>query len=154
MIKITITKGNYIPGIPKHQFKLRAQYQVTPEWSIGTNIVAFSDRFLHGNENNKHQENSAGCSTDDEIACAKGKTAGFTVVNLDSQYNLGQGWQLWAKAINVFDQDYYSTGRLAGNAFTATGNTFEAETNEWRGAAFLSPGAPRAGWIGVRYEFK
>jgi len=155
--QITITKGNYIPGIPKHQFKLRAQYQVTPDWSIGTNIAAFSDRFLHGNENNQHQENSAACSalaSRDEVACAKGKSPGFTIVNLDSQYNIGQGWQLWAKAINVFDQDYYSSGRLAGNAFTGAGNTFSTDKDDWRGAAFLSPGAPRAGWVGVRYEFK
>ena len=152
--EIIVNKGDYIPGIPKHQFKLRAQYQMTPEWSFGTNIAAFSDRYLHGNENNKHQENSAGCSSSHEVACAKGKSAGFTVVNLDSQYNLGQGWQLWAKAINVFDTDYYTTGRLAGNAFTGSGNTFELEKDEWRGAAFLAPGAPRAGWIGVRYEFK
>ncbi len=153
--EISVKKGNYIPGIPKHQFKLRAQYQITPEWSFGTNITAFSDRYLHGNENNQHQENSAACATNaDEVACAKGKSAGFTIVNLDSQYKLSQGWQVWAKAINIFDTDYYTTGRLAGNAFTATGNTFESEKDEWRGASFLAPGAPRAGWIGVRYEFK
>jgi outer membrane receptor protein involved in Fe transport len=152
--EIEVNKGNYIPGIPKHQFKLRAQYQITPEWSFGTNIAAFSDRYLHGNENNKHQENSAGCSSSDEVACAKGKSAGFTIVNLDSQYKLGQGWQVWAKAINIFDTDYYTTGRLAGNAFTGPGNTFADDKDDWRGAAFLAPGAPRAGWIGVRYEFK
>jgi outer membrane receptor protein involved in Fe transport len=155
--EISVKKGNYIPGIPKHQFKLRAQYQITPEWSFGTNITAFSDRYLHGNENNQHQENSAACTADasiDEVACAKGKSAGFTIVNLDSQYKLSQGWQVWAKAINVFDTDYYSTGRLAGNAFTDAGNTFETNKDDWRGAAFLAPGAPRAGWIGVRYEFK
>ena len=93
-------------------------------------------------------------SLDNGVACAKGKSAGFTVVNLDSQYNLGQGWQIWAKAINVFDTDYYTTGRLAGNAFTGPGNTFADDTAYWRGAAFLAPGAPRAGWLGLRYEFK
>ena len=75
-------------------------------------------------------------------------------MNLDSQYNLGNGWKIWAKAINVFDSDYYTAGRLGVNAFTASGNTFETQTDEWRGAAFVSPGAPRAGWLGVRYEFK
>ena len=153
---IAINKGDFIPGIPKHQLKLRAQYQITPEWSFGTNITAFSARYLHGNENNQHQANSADCDVDgdDHPACAKGKSAGFTIVNLDSQYNIGKGWQVWAKAINVFDNDYYSSGRLATNAFTARGNRFETETDEWRGAAFMSPGAPRAGWLGIRYEFK
>ena len=162
--ELNIKKGNFIPGIPKHQLKLRAQYEITPEWSFGGNLIAFSSRYMHGNENNGHQANSAECQTYDageevhNTPCAKGKLPAFAIVNLDSQYNLGNGWKIWAKAINVFDSDYYTTGRLGVNAFTDTGNTFSdsanANTDSWRGAAFVSPGAPRAGWLGVRYEFK
>ncbi|QDC89437.1 TonB-dependent receptor [Candidatus Methylopumilus universalis] len=162
--ELNVKKGNFIPGIPKHQLKLRAQYQITPEWSFGGNLIAFSSRYMHGNENNGHQANSAECQTYDageevhNTPCAKGKLPAFAIVNLDSQYNLGNGWKIWAKAINVFDSDYYTTGRLGVNAFTDTGNTFSdsanANTDSWRGAAFVSPGAPRAGWLGVRYEFK
>ncbi|NDH09771.1 MAG: TonB-dependent receptor [Gammaproteobacteria bacterium] len=158
--ELNVKKGNFIPGIPKHQIKLRAQYQITPEWSFGGNLVAFSDRFMHGNENNAHQANSADCEAvppageENKTPCAKGKLPAFAVVNLDSQYNLGNGWKIWAKAINVFDSDYFTTGRLGVNAFTDSGNTFEPDTDHWKGAAFVSPGAPRAGWLGVRYEFK
>ena len=158
--ELFVKKGNFIPGIPKHQVKLRAQYQITPEWSFGGNLVAFSSRYMHGNENNGHQANSADCEStspsgeENKTPCSKGKLPAFAVVNLDSQYNLGNGWQVWAKAINVFDSDYYTTGRLGVNAFTDSGNTFEADTDHWKGAAFVSPGAPRAGWLGVRYEFK
>ena len=159
--ELNVKKGNFIPGIPKHQVKLRAQYQITPEWSFGGNLVAFSDRYMHGNENNGHQANSADCEVtpppsaeENKTPCSKGKLPAFAVVNLDSQYNLGNGWQVWAKAINVFDSDYYTTGRLGVNAFTDSGNAFEADTDHWKGAAFVSPGAPRAGWLGVRYEFK
>jgi outer membrane receptor protein involved in Fe transport len=150
---IEVNKGNYLAGIPKHQFKLRAQYEVIPAWTVGANLVAFSSRYMHGNENNKHQANAATCDVDtgdgDEIPCGKGKTAGYTIVNLDTQYNVGGGWKVFAKAINVFDKDYETTGRLGMSHFGSAGNW----SDDTLGTRLLSPGAPRAGWIGVRYEF-
>ena len=148
--QINITKGNYLAGIPKHQFKLRGAYDVTPDWSVGANLLAFSSQYMRGNENNKHEENSALCATaSDEVNCGKGKIAGYAIVNLDSQYNVGKGWKLFAKAINVFDQDYASVGRLGISRFDSAG----VWSTDGIGSAFVAPGAPRAGWIGVRYEF-
>jgi hypothetical protein len=150
--KITVNKGNYIPGIPKHQFKLRAQYEVIPAWTVGANLVAFSDRYMHGNENNGHQTNSAACRNaagSELITCGKGKTAGYAIVNLDTQYNVGGGWKVFAKAINIFDKDYETTGRLGATHFGSSG-IWDPET---AGSRLVAPGAPRAGWIGVRYEF-
>jgi outer membrane receptor protein involved in Fe transport len=150
---IEVNKGNYLAGIPKHQFKLRAQYEVIPAWTVGANLVAFSSRYMHGNENNKHQANAATCDVDtgdgDEIPCGKGKTSGYAIVNLDTQYNVGSGWKVFAKAINVFDKDYETTGRLGMSHFGSAGNW----SDDTLGTRLLSPGAPRAGWIGVRYEF-
>ena len=150
---IEVNKGTYLAGIPKHQFKLRAQYEVIPAWTVGANLVAFTSRYMHGNENNKHQANAATCDVDnadgDEIPCGKGKTSGYTIVNLDTQYNVGSGWKVFAKAINVFDKDYETTGRLGASHFGSTG----IWSDETLGTRLLSPGAPRAGWIGVRYEF-
>jgi outer membrane receptor protein involved in Fe transport len=147
---ITVNKGNYLAGIPKHQFKLRAQYEVIPAWTVGANLVAFTSRFMHGNENNGHQANSAACRRDaDEITCGSGKIGGYTIVNLDTQYNVGSGWKVFAKAINIFDKDYETTGRLGASHFGSTG----IWNDEAGGSRLLAPGAPRAGWIGVRYEF-
>jgi hypothetical protein len=50
-----------MPSIPAHQFKARVQYDVTPNWSVGTNLVYFSDQYVMGNENNEHQANTATC---------------------------------------------------------------------------------------------
>jgi outer membrane receptor protein involved in Fe transport len=147
---IQVTKGKYLAGIPKHQFKLRAQYEVIPTWTVGANLVAFSSRYMHGNENNGHQANSLACAEDgDEIPCGKGKTGGYTVVNLDTQYNVGSGWKVFAKAINVFDKDYETTGRLGMSHFGSNG----VWSDDTTGSRLVAPGAPRAGWIGVRYEF-
>ena len=152
---IEVKKGNRMPSIPEQQFKLRAQFDVTPKWSIGTNLVYFSDQYVMGNENNKHQAGAAGCLNNNtgslrnnDIACGSGKIGDYTVVNLDSQYNFGGGWKAFAKAINIFDNDYYVAGRLAETMFDASG----AYGQEIKSRGVI-PGAPRAAWIGMRYEF-
>jgi outer membrane receptor protein involved in Fe transport len=148
-----VQKGDRMPSIPAHQFKARAQYDVTPKWSVGTNLVYFSDQYVIGNENNEHQANTATCLISGSLrenkrACGSGKISDYTVVNLDTQYNFGGGWKAFAKAINIFDNDYYVAGRLAETMFDASG-AYGAEIKS-RG---VIPGAPRAAWIGVRYEF-
>ena len=137
-----VRKGNYLAGIPKHQFKLRAQYEVLPKWTVGTNVVYYSDQFVHGNDNNSHVSG----------ALTPGKLSGYTVVNLDSQVDVGQGWKVFAKAINIFDKDYYSAGRLGETYFSSSGAWDGTDAGE-RSLTSVVPGAPRAGWIGVRYEF-
>ena len=145
-----VSKGDRMPSIPEHQFKLRAQYDVTPKWSVGTNLVYFSDQYVIGNENNEHQANTATCSPlrDNKRACGSGKISDYTVVNLDSQYNFGGGWKAFAKAVNIFDHDYYVAGRLAETMFDASGSY----NNEIKSRGVI-PGAPRAAWFGLRYEF-
>ena len=159
---ISVKKGDYLPSIPKHQLKLRAQYQVTPDWSVGANLIGYTSQYVWGNENNSHQPNATdtltrtGCGEVSDSgnnqtkgpACGSGKIAGYAVVNLDTQYNIGKGWKAFAKAINIFDQDYNVAGRFVETMFDASG-TYGSETTS-RG---LIPGSPRAGWIGVRYEF-
>ena len=151
--QIFVKPGDRLPSIPEHQLKLRAQYQATPDWSIGANLTAFSSQYVMGNENNQHVANSEGCLEsgslrDNSAACGAGKIKGYTVVNLDSQYKIGSGWTAFAKVINVFDQNYNVAGRLAETMFDASG-AYGAEIK----SLGLIPGAPRAGWIGVRYEF-
>lgn len=159
---ITVKKGDYLPSIPKHQLKLRAQYQATPDWSFGANLIAYTQQYIWGNENNDHQANAAesdertACGLESDSvaglskgpACGSGRIKGYTVVNLDTQYNIGKGWSAFAKAINIFDQNYNVSGRLAETMFDSTG-AYGSETNV-RG---LLPGAPRAAWVGFRYEF-
>ena len=142
-----------MPSIPAHQFKARAQYDVTPKWSVGTNLVYFSDQYVMGNENNEHQANTSTCLISGSLrenkrACGSGKISDYTVVNLDTQYNFGGGWKAFAKAINIFDNDYYVAGRLAETMFDASG----AYGGEIKSRGVI-PGAPRAAWIGMRYEF-
>ncbi len=154
--EIDIKSGDRLPGLPEHQLKLRAQYQATPDWSIGANLVAFSSQYVMGNENNKHAANGPDCVgdnlRDNDYACGAGKIKGYTVVNLDSQYKIGSGWTAFAKVINLFDENYNVAGRLAETMF-GTNGAYGAGSNQEIKSLGLIPGAPRAGWIGVRYEF-
>lgn len=146
---IYVKPGDRIPSIPAHQVKLRAQYAVTPSWSIGSNVIGFSDAYVWGNENNQHRANSANCVADtEECATGNGKVSGYFIVNLDTQYNIGNGWKAFAKATNIFDREYNVSGRLAETMFAADG-TYGTESKQLG----LLPGAPRAAWIGARYEF-
>jgi outer membrane receptor protein involved in Fe transport len=142
---IRVKKGDRLANLPDHAFKLRMQYLVTPNWTVGTNINTFSDVFVRGNENNAHQANNG----DANFVQDSGKIGGYTVVNLDTRYKFGNsGWQVFAKAINIFDKEYASGGLLGENWFSNGAFAGEDEPSK-----MLMPGAPRAGWFGVRYEF-
>lgn len=143
----TARKGDRIPSIPQHQLKLRAQYQVTPDWNVGSNIIGFSDHYVWGNENNRHRAGQ--CPDNEDCTNGRGKLGGYFIVNLDTQYNIGNGWKAFAKAINIFDRDYYVGGRFGETQF-ATNGMYAGEESRPLG---LLPGAPRAAWLGVRYDF-
>ncbi len=156
---ITVSKGDYLAGIPKHQLKLRGEWRAMPNWTIGATMVAFSDQYARGNENNKHkamtsaEQSAATAGADDNAYSGSGKVSGYAVFNLDTRYKFANtGWQLFGKVNNVFDHEYYSSGLLGENAFIGAGGTFDTAAGSNK-ELFLAPGAPRAGWIGVRYEF-
>lgn len=144
----TARAGDRIPAIPQHQLKLRGQLSVTPSWNVGANVIGYSNQFVYGNENNAHQSNATDCNAGADCAAGRGRLSGYFIVNLDSQYNFGNGWKMFAKATNIFDKDYYIAGRLAESLFDSSG-TFGAEGK----VLSLLPGAPRAAWVGLRYEF-
>lgn len=142
---INVSKGDRLANLPEHALKLRLQYAVTSNWSVGTNVNTFSDVYVRGNENNKHRANDG----DANHVQDSGKIGGYTVVNLDTRYKFGNsGWQVFAKAINIFDKEYASGGLLGENWFANGAFAGEDEPSK-----MVMPGAPRAGWLGVRYEF-
>lgn len=156
---ITVSRGDYLAGIPKHQLKLRGEWRAMPNWTIGSTIVAFSDQYARGNENNQHkamtstEQTAATAGNDTNSYSGSGKVAGYAVFNLDTRYKFGStGWQLFGKLNNVFDHEYYSSGLLGENAFIGAGSTFDTAAGSNK-ELFLAPGAPRAGWVGLRYDF-
>ncbi len=130
--QISVTKGDKIPGIAQHTFKIRAAYEVTPAWNIGTNVVLAAGQYARGDENNQD---------------VNGEVPGYAVMHLDTHYSVNETWKLFAKVNNVFDTRYATFGVLGGNIYNLDG--FGNQINE----QFRSPAAPRAAWVGVSYEF-
>jgi len=140
---IQVEDGDYLPNIPKHSFKLRTVYKPDPAWHLGATMTAFSSSYMMGNEN---QEN------DSSVNGLQSEVPGYAVVNLDSEYkfsNMFDGWRIYAKVTNLFDNKYYTGGRIAESRVNADRSFSEEEI----ATASLVGGAPRAGWVGLRYEF-
>ena len=134
----TAKSGDYLPNIPKHSLKLRAAYDFMPSFTAGLNMIASGSIFARGDENNQ----------DD-----KGKVAGYTVFNADANWRFHQNWSGFLKVTNILDKDYASLGILGTNAFNTADKSFNADPTTWQSEQFQSPGAPRAAWVGMRYEF-
>ena len=130
--EIQVTKGDRIPGIARQTLKIRAAYDVTPSWNVGTNIVVAAGQYARGDEYNQD---------------VNGKVPGYAVLHLDTHYSINNNWKLFAKINNVFDTQYATFGVLGGNIFSLDG------ANNPINEQFRSPAAPRAGWVGVTYEF-
>lgn len=134
---IAIAPGNSIPGIPRHNLKFRLDYDVTEQWSIGSNILYSSAVFARGDENN---------------ADVRGKVPGYTVVNLDSRYKVTKNIEFFARVNNLFDRQYANFGILGRNAFVGPNQSFDNANAV--GEQFRGYGAPRGAWAGLRYSWQ
>jgi outer membrane receptor protein involved in Fe transport len=143
--QIRVGKGDRIPGLSEHGLKLALSWRANDALRVGAGLVAYSGQYVRGNENNSHTAN-------DEFG-GRGELPGYAVVNLSADYRLSGGWTLFGRVDNLFDQRYATAGALAENPFAAAGNAFEPDTDAWRSEQFIAPGAPRAGWIGLRYRW-
>jgi outer membrane receptor protein involved in Fe transport len=133
--QIAVERGNRIPSIPSQVVKLLADYAPNAQASLGLGWTWFGKQFARGDENNQD---------------AHGPLAGYGIVQAFARYRLDKQWQLSLKVDNLFDRRYQSFGVLGENFFTGPGNSFNPA-----GAAseqFVTPGAPRALWISLRYE--
>ena len=142
--EIEVKKGNRLPGLPTHTLKLSFDVQATSAWNIGAQVRAQSKQYVRGNENNAHR-------ADGVDFFGSGTTGGFALLDLTTSWKLRPGWEVFGKVTNVFDRQYASGGLLGTNAFDANG-ALQAPA-DWRQAQFVAPGAPRAGWVGLRVTF-
>ena len=143
--QIEVKPGNRIPGVPLHNFKLNVVARPAAGWTIASTLTAYSKQYVRGNENNAHQPGGA--------FGGWGAVGGYALVDLTASYDIGPRWQLFAKVSNVLDREYSSAGQLGRSAFDAQGR-FIADPALWANEQFVGPGAPRAGWVGLRYRLK
>jgi outer membrane receptor protein involved in Fe transport len=137
---VQVSPGNRIPGIPRHHLNAAANYDVTDRITLGAGAVAVSRQFARGNDNNQHQ-------ADGVNFLGPGEIGGYAIFNLNVDYKLDRGLQVFAKLSNVFDRRYATAGALQQNFFPG-GNLAApgAQVNE----TYYAPGAPRGLWVGIR----
>lgn len=171
--QIKVKPGSRMPGVPLHNLNMNLGYEITDKWNIGLNMIMHSEAFVRGNENNKHKAGRASpiypiecLQADGTFNCQieradwrEGKTAGYTVFNLQTSYKISPEWTFGMQVNNLFDKEYASAGRLGLNAFSpsirgAIGESgFNYNSADWQGTSFLGIGAPRSAFFTLSYQF-
>lgn len=128
--ELAVQKGDRIPGLPETIVKLGADWQITPAFTLGAEAIYNGDQVMRGDEANE-------LDTVD----------GFTLVNLRGSYRIGERFVVFAKVTNLFDTKYESFGLLGEDPDEVISDLADDRP------LFLGVGAPRAGWIGLRYNF-
>ena len=125
--EIQVRAGDRIPGIPQHSFKIGGNYAFTDKLRLGGNLQYNPGVYLRGDEANLLD-----------------KTDAYIVVNLHGTYQVSDSVSLFARIDNFFDAEYETFGLLGDTS----GVTFDPPlSNDPR---FLSPGTPRAGFVGIK----
>jgi iron complex outermembrane receptor protein len=125
--EIEVEKGARLPGIPRHNAKFIGRAGNT-RGSVQASLNLTSSQFLRGDEANLL----------DPID-------GYAVVNLAARYAVTPRVEVFADVINLFNAEYETFG-LLGEADDVLGDDYDDPR-------FVSPGAPRAAWVGVRLKF-
>jgi iron complex outermembrane recepter protein len=120
-----VSRGDRIPGIPEHIFKASIGVDLWQKLTLGINGTYSGNRVFRGDEANLTP-----------------KISGYWVFNATAEYKLTNNFALFGKIDNIFDTHY--------NTFGVYGVASEVLGNQFNDGRFVSPGAPRAGWVGIR----
>lgn len=126
--EIEVEAGRRIPGVPRHNLKLNLSSTIG-RFSIHGNLLTTSGQYLRGDEANLLPA-----------------LEGFRVVNLNARYTVTRNLSLTVRVTNLFDSEYSTFGLL--------GEADEVLGNDYGDPRFLSPGAPRAAWVGLRFAIR
>ncbi len=128
--QVQVRPGNRLPGIPLHRLKFGLQYDLTPDWTVGTTGIASSGRVLQGDGSNQSPT-----------------TGSYVVLNLNTTYRVRKGIELFGLVQNVTNANYATFGSFSPVALVPIAGVPATNTRS------VSPGAPVAGFGGVRVTF-
>ena len=149
---IVVRAGDRIPLMPRHVFKARLDWRITPAWSVEAGMLVVSSANARGNENGLHQP-------DGTYFLGSGRSNGYAVFDLGTSWEATRRLRFFAQVNNLFDRHYATASQLNATGLTAEGNfiarPFSASGDNASvvNSTFYAPGAPRTLWAGVRYAF-
>jgi outer membrane receptor protein involved in Fe transport len=123
---VAVSPGDKIPGIPEHIFKASFGVDLWQRVSLGIDGSFSGDKVFRGDEANNNP-----------------KLSGYWLFNAKTEYKITKNFALFGKLDNIFDNNYSSFG-VYGDATGVPGNFGTGNDR------FVSPGMPRACWLGVR----
>ena len=121
--EIDVPPGSTLPGVPRHSLKTGVYY-ARDRVSLGANLLATSSQFLRGDEAN-----------------LLSPVDGFATADVSVGYAINRRLRVSARVTNLFDTGFETFGLL--------GEADEVLGDDYANPRFLSPGAPRAAWVGV-----
>jgi outer membrane receptor protein involved in Fe transport len=89
-----------------------------------------------------------------------GTVSGYAIFNLKTRYEIGKGFAVFGMVNNLFDKQYATAGRLGINPFSESdrgavgASGWNYNSRDWQNSTFIGPGAPRAVWVGIDYNFQ
>ena len=125
--EIEVADGSSLPGVPRHSAKFGVAGRLLARLDAGFTVRAQSSTYLRGDEANL-------------LVPAEG----FAVADAHARYRLSERVSLVGQVTNLFDGQYSTFGVLGDASLI---------DDDFEQARFYSPGAPRAGWMGVEVKF-
>jgi len=127
---IFVKPGDHLPGIPANMVKLAADYQATPDWTIGLDGRYGDGQWLRGDEANLNP-----------------KTAPYFVLDVTTRYRFCQQVELFATIENLLDRKYETFG-----SFSPTSDVPISEVPNASNPRSLSPAPPISAYGGIRVK--
>lgn len=93
---INVRPGNKMPLVPEHQIKGGFDVYLTPQWTVGLNVAAFSSSYYRGDESNLNR-----------------KLPAYYVLNLTTSYQVTKNLQLFGLVTNLTNNRYATFGTFA-----------------------------------------
>ncbi len=120
-----VERGDRIPGLAENMFKASVGVDFWQRWSLSIDAQYSGDQFFRGDEANL---------TD--------RLGGYWIFNARTELKINEHLAFFGRIDNIFDRDYKTFG-VYGEADEVLGEEFD-------NGRFVSPGMPRAGWIGIK----
>ncbi len=126
-----VNPGDSIPGQPKHQVKLRAEYSVSTNWLLGAQYIYASKQYYRGDEANENKP-----------------ITGYGLINLYSNYEYSNALSFSMRIDNALDHDYDTFGTY-GEADEVLEDIYPQIDSPY----FIGVGHPRMLSVNAQYTF-
>ncbi len=134
----TFHPGTRMAALPRHVFKLSADWRVAPAVVVGGDWLAVGSMVAAGNESGTRPKLN--------------DVAGYGLFNARVSWQVNAGWKAYLRINNLLDKRYvtYATG----NEDAFPGGVVVKPGEDMGSARFVAPGMGRSFVVGMRYEWR